>query len=143
MPPWAVIARQELGVAEVWGPKSNPRIDAYIRAVGGRLEDSKFAWCSAFLCWCMIQVGLPHTKSGLARSWLRGSVTTALAAFRPGCIVVFKRAGVDDGIHGHVAIGVRIEGKKVLCLGGNQTNRVCERWYPISRVLGYRWPKGA
>jgi len=37
---------------------------------------------------------------------------------------------------------VGADGGDLLCLGGNQSNAVCVRPYPWSKLLGLRWPAG-
>lgn len=137
--PWMPIARAELGVMETPGPANTARIADYHATTRGPKGNDKISWCSSFLNFCITKAGLVGTNRRLARSWLTWGQPMSQDEFRPGCVVVFKRAGVDDGVHGHVAFGLRIEGTKVVVLGGNQSNRVCEKAYPLARVLGYRW----
>jgi hypothetical protein len=41
---------------------------------------------------------------------------------------------------GHVAFFDREEGGRLVCLGGNQSDRVCFAPYAKSRLLEFRWP---
>jgi predicted secreted protein len=41
---------------------------------------------------------------------------------------------------GHVAFFDREEGGRLICFGGNQSDRVCFAPYPKLRLLGFRWP---
>lgn len=132
------IALAERGQAELRGPRSNPRIAEYIAAVGGRLEDSKFAWCGAFMAWCALQCGLPFKKTGLARAWLKWGDAVPLEDARPGDVVVLWR-GTREGVKGHVAFFVRwLDGEKVELYGGNTKNAVRDGVFPRYRILSVR-----
>lgn len=147
VPPWLTIARGELGTREYtqWAPgpngeQSNPRVEEYQRAANGR-EDDDIAWCSSFVCWVMEAAGLPSTNAGAARSWMRWG--EALAAPRPGCVVVLWRER-KEGYKGHVGLFERADDKgRLVLLGGNQANAVRTAPFPTSRVLGYSWPAKA
>lgn len=41
---------------------------------------------------------------------------------------------------GHVGLFLKIENENTHLLGGNQLDEVREHCYPLSSVLGYRWP---
>ena len=127
------IAIQEIGVTEISGAESNPRIDEYL-ASSGKSPDDEIPWCSAFVNWCIEQAGYKGTNSALARSWLNWGVH--LSSPQLGCIVVIKR-----GIHpwqGHVGFFLNQLGGRLYLLSGNQNNRVCVQDYETSRLLGYR-----
>lgn len=133
---WMPIAIGELGVREVPGQGSNPRIIEYLksttldRALAAR--DST-PWCSGYVNWCVEKAGLAGTDSAAARSWLHWGRPITMP--RRGCIAVLSRG---DG--GHVGCYVRKEPGKVFLLGGNQTNEVCVAGFADGRVLGYRVP---
>lgn len=136
VPPWYTFARQEIGIKEIPGPKSHPRVLEYLRSTGLGLRDET-PWCSAFVNFCVEQSGLTGTGKANARSWMKWGEE---CSFRPGCIVVLWRKGKNSPF-GHVGFGVQEEGKQIMLLGGNQANRVGENWFPKHRVLGYRWSK--
>ena len=138
-PQWLYIARKELGVKETPGPGSTSRIDEYLsetRLPEGMINDAT-PWCAAFVCWCLERAGIPSTKRASARSYLHWG--RKLDEPQLGCIVVFSRPSAGPG-SGHVAFYVGTEADQVRVLGGNQRDQVCERLYPASRVLSYRWP---
>jgi uncharacterized protein (TIGR02594 family) len=137
-PPWLVVAKRELGVRELPGAENNPRVIEYIKSVRGREDDTEFAWCSAFVNWCIVQSGLPGTGKGAARSWSGWGVP--LASPRPGCIAVLWRESPRGG-KGHVGFwtGDDERGRMVL-YGGNQNQRVGSRPYDRARLLSFRWP---
>ena len=139
--PWMKFALQEYGQREVTGARSNPRIDAYLRTVGISGGDET-AWCSAFVNWCLEQVGIPGTRRANARSWLNWSnSTTCLQTPSYGAVVILTR-GSTSGWQGHVGFYVGHEASNLILLGGNQGNAVSIRPYASSRLLGYRLPNG-
>jgi len=137
---WMDIARREAGVATFAATSSNPRIEEYHRVVSTRSWDDKVSWCSSFLNWCMLKAGLPGTGSALARSWLDWGVPLANA--RAGCVVVLWQESPDSW-KGHVGLFLREEDGHIFLWGGNQLGGVREHFYPIDRVIGYRWPAEA
>ena len=82
-PTWMPIAWRELGISEIQGPETNPRVMEYHAASGftwkrgtpATLDDSRSidAWCSSFVTWVMIESGYPKNKlaneSFRARMW--------------------------------------------------------------------------
>lgn len=134
---WFDIAKGEAGVASFEGKASNPRIEAYHQVVSTRQWDDKVPWCSSFLNWCMGRAGIPGTGSALARSWLKWGVP--LESPRVGCVVVIWHEKPDSW-KGHVGLFLKEEEGQVYLWGGNQQGEVCEKNYPVDRVLGYRWP---
>jgi uncharacterized protein (TIGR02594 family) len=136
--PWIDVAIQEIGVREIAGPRTNPRISEYLKTVGLFTGDET-PWCSAFVNWTMQQAGYHGTSKANARSWLNWGI--ALDAPKFGAVVVFWRGDPKGGL-GHVAFYVADRGDNVLVLGGNQSDMVQASLYPKSRILGYRWPVG-
>jgi uncharacterized protein (TIGR02594 family) len=136
-----VIAAQDVGVRELPGVATHPRIATYYQHtnLGGEPEDGAVAWCSAAMCCWIDEAGYIATSRANARSWLGWG--EALKQPRLGCIVVFSR-GNPSGKQGHVAIYVS-PGREghVVVLGGNQGGAVSFQNYPSARILGYRWPK--
>lgn len=146
-PKWWTWALAQLGVAEVPGTNaSNPVVVGYRKAArmsGVQGDDSVIAWCAIFVCAALESVGIRSPRQALARSFMKWGV--ALPRPVPGCVVVLWR-GKRTGLLGHVGLlrGVATDPKgnvtHVALLGGNQNNRVSIAWFPVSRVLGYRWP---
>lgn len=144
-PPWLTVARNELGVQEYPGAANNPRVVEYLHATTNISETlrskDETPWCSAFVNWCMNQVGITGTKSALARSWQGWGerITDPYV----GCIVVFQR----EVVFGHVAFYIEETATHIKVLGGNQQNpqtgifEVSEKSYPKVDFLEYRAPK--
>lgn len=93
-------------------------------------------WCGSFVAACLARAGVgKHIPKDfpMARSWARAGASLAKPAY--GCIVVFTRTG---GGHVGFVVGKDANGN-LMVLGGNQSNRVCVKPFPKSRVLAYRW----
>jgi uncharacterized protein (TIGR02594 family) len=135
-PPWLTIARGELGVAEVPGPASNPRIVEYDQSTLLKATDDAVPWCSAFANFVMSRAGIEPTRSAAALSWLKWGITT------PGPLVG-ALAIFDWGAgKGHVGFVVgRGIGHTIIVLGGNQDNRVKLSSFGFDRLAGFRWPE--
>lgn len=136
-PIWLEIARKDIGLREVPGPMSNPRIEAmhgYTKA--GPAKDD-VAWCSSALCSWFEKAGIRSTRSKAAASWATWGQWSPL---QPGAVVLFGKSDPDAKGTGHVALCVGVEGDQVLVLGGNQNNGVNIAKRPLSRVVAVRWP---
>lgn len=134
-PHWMTIARDELGVTEVPGRDHNARIIEYHSVTTLRATDDETPWCSSYVSWVLEQAGVRSTRSAASRSYLKWG--REIEHPIPGCIVVLRRGAPPSG---HVGFYVRSDGNRIVLLGGNQSNRVCEQSYPISDVIGYRMP---
>jgi uncharacterized protein (TIGR02594 family) len=140
-PPWMRVALGEIDVRELPGRRHNPRILEYHRTTGLSAENDETSWCSAFVNWCLRQAGIAGTDSAAARSWLNWG--DPLEQPRRGAIAVLWRVK-PQGWQGHVGFLDRIghiDGRgHVWLLGGNQGDRVSIASFPLTRLLGYRWP---
>lgn len=137
---YMAVARAELGIREVPGTKSNPRILEYHRFTTLQARSDEVDWCSAFCNFVLESVGIPGTRSALARSWLRWGVRIETPV--PGCIVILKRG--SESWQGHVGFLVELSGRdRLQVLGGNQGKRVSIATFKRADVLGYRLPPSA
>ncbi len=135
-PYWISRARREVGVAEVDGPISNPRIIEYNSFTKLKATDDSIPWCSSFMCWVFENEGVETLKSAAAISWLDWGVSIKKPIL--GCVVIIKREGSPTAAH--VALYVGETPGHLELLGGNQNNRVCVQPYKTPLVLGYRFP---
>lgn len=134
------VAKTELlkDIAEIPGPRSNPRITLYHSTTTGGAAPDDVAWCSSFVNYCVEQSGLRGTDSKGARSWLYWGVKVEANDLREGDIVVFWR-GATGGSKGHVGFLVGWDGAKPDVLGGNQHDRLCiDQPYGYDHILSVR-----
>lgn len=136
LPTWFNIAQQELGTVEYAGPAHNPRIIEYHATTTLKAPADEVPWCSSFVNWCIKDAGLAGTNSAAARSWLKWG--KKLTKPKRGCIVIYSSS--RGPASGHVGFFDRIDNNHIITLGGNQQNTVNYSSYPLSRLLGYRWP---
>lgn len=134
---WYELAKREVGVKEIPGARHNPRVVKYYKDAGHPwVQDDETAWCAAFANAMLVRAGFKGTGKLTARSFLQWG--HKLRRGKEGCIVVFKRG--NSSWQGHVAFYVGETKTHIKVLGGNQANAVNIKYYPKSRLLGYRWP---
>lgn len=149
-PRWLEVAYQEMrrGVREVPGGLHNDRILEYHASTTLKATTDEVPWCAAFVGWCLEEAEVRSTRSASARSYLAWGVPVSAVHIPVGAVVVIKRGGPNQpgpevvAAQGHVGFfwGHGTPGHIVL-LGGNQSNEVGLATYPVSRMLGVRWPK--
>lgn len=138
--PWMEIARSQMGEQEIKGSDHNPAILEYLYSTtldGPDRERDETPWCSAFVNWCLEQVGVSGTGSAWARSWLKWGIEADWSNIIPGAIVVLQR-GANSG---HVGFFITSDDETITMLGGNQNDQVCEARFAQSRILGIRVPE--
>jgi len=134
-PKWLAEARKHIGLTEIKGPQHSAEILKMWRDIKrGGIKDDETPWCAAFVGAMLERVGIKSTRFEGARSYLQWGVLLPDPAM--GCVVVFSR---DGGGHVGFAVGKDNAGN-ILVLGGNQSDAVNIRAFPVSRVTGYRWP---
>ena len=145
-PAWLALARAQIGVREIVGPKHSPVIMSWIAEVGAKVlglkvNDDETPWCGTFMAWLMLRCGLSAPAISVrAASWGRaGNWGRELLGPRLGCVMVFTRQG-----GGHVGLYVGEDGTHFHILGGNQSNSVSITRIAKDRLAdgGMRWPKG-
>jgi uncharacterized protein (TIGR02594 family) len=139
-PLWRRVAEAQLGVREVPGAKSNPRILSWARKVGGRLgiafTDDATPWCGLFVAYCMTAAGIaPPPIAVRAKAW--ASWGEPLEVATDGAVLVFERPG-----GGHVGLYAGETGQAYHVLGGNQGDAVSFAWIAKARCIAIRWPTG-
>jgi uncharacterized protein (TIGR02594 family) len=131
-----------LGLEEWPGARNNPAILQMFSDVGhDNVTTDSTPWCAAFVGSVLGSLGLPHTRSLTARSYLDYGMPIDPLQAREGDIVVLWRNSPSSW-QGHVGFFVRFEGQDVILRGGNQGNKVSDRPYPVSRILGIRRADG-
>jgi uncharacterized protein (TIGR02594 family) len=131
------IARGYIGTTEGPGPENNSVIMKMYASVGHNwVEHDSVAWCAAFVGHCLERAGIRSTRQLTARSYLDWGVPVGIADAQPGDIGVIPRG--TSSWQGHVFFIERIEGPWVWGLGGNQSDAVNVKRYPVSKLLGVR-----
>lgn len=136
-PAWLSEARKLIGLQEIKGEQHAPEIVQMWKDIKrGGIKDDETPWCAAFVGAMLERAGIRSSRFESARSYLEWG--QQLVNPVPGCIVVFTRQG-----GGHVGFAVgRDKVGNLLILGGNQSDAVNIKAFPVSRVTGYRWPSG-
>jgi uncharacterized protein (TIGR02594 family) len=131
------IARGSIGTTEGPGPENNPAIVAMYASVGHEwVEHDSVAWCAAFVGHCLERAGIRSTRKLTARSYLDWGIPVDIADAQRGDLGVIPRG--SSSWQGHVFFIDRIEGAWVWGLGGNQSDAVNVKRYPVSKLLGVR-----
>ncbi len=142
IPVWLEIAESLIGIKEIAGSEHHPMIVEFLKtATRGKILPDETPWCSAFLNYVLIRAGFRPTYSLAAKDWLNWG--RKLDSPRKGCIAVLDRDNPNaEDWQGHVGLYLRTDyaDNRVLLLGGNQDNRVYNKWYDMDLVVGWRWP---
>lgn len=141
--PWLKEAIDELGQAEIPGPKSNPRIMEYRRMAGAdglAGEDGVVPWCAIFINAMLAAAGAAGSGSAMARSFAKHPDFERLEAPMVGCItVISSNRGPASG---HVFFYTGENGLFLQGLGGNQNDQVSVAMFPKAKLVGHFWPVG-
>lgn len=139
-PLWLQAGLQLLGTKEKPGPLDNPQILEWAKEEGGSIERTydhdSIAWCALFVGHCLTLASLKGTGTlwalDYAGKWPSQKVEIAVGAVAP-----MARPG-----GGHVILVVgRDQHGNVMGLGGNQSDEVSVRPFPLSRLnRGFWWP---
>lgn len=136
-PIWLMIARQDLGLREIAGAPTAPKIAAWLADLGAWWRDDETPWCGTACAAWFKAVGIDVPKHWYrAKGWLDWGLPLNVPA--AGAVVVFQR---DGGGHVGLIVGRDTRGR-LLVLGGNQGNAVSIAPFDQTRVVGYRWPAG-
>lgn len=135
---WITHARKFIGVDE---NQDAALIKSWVRAMGPSwflktFHSAKVPWCGVFVAWCLRCANVGTLPSLYMRASEWKSWGQPLEHPIEGCIAVYER---QDG--GHVAFVVgKTEDGSVVCLGGNQSNKVKLAVFAKERSVQYRWP---
>lgn len=139
-PLWLQVARAHVGVKEVPGPKSNPKILDWARKVGRKAgiayTDDSIPWCGLFMAYVMQAAGFtPPDIAVRARAWADWGQPCEPQL---GAVLVFGRKG-----GGHVCWYLSENKIAFEVLGANQGDAVSIAWIAKDRLEASRWPPGA
>lgn len=136
--PWMDEAKRKMGLHE---QRNNRSLWSWLRSDGGSVGDpSVNPWCGDFVETCIAKT-LPDeilpNNPYWARDWADFGIPCPPVY---GAVAVFSR-----GKGGHVGFVVRRDpkAKRLMILGGNQSNSVTEAWLSENRLLATRWPETA
>jgi uncharacterized protein (TIGR02594 family) len=115
--PWMPFAQGEVGKNEADNPD---RIKEYHQTGGGQMLEPTVAWCASFIGWCLGKADIKGTRSAASRSYLRYGKSVGKDNVPFGSIAVF---GVPNSGQGHVAFVLEDKGDKLVCIGGNQSDK--------------------
>lgn len=142
------IGLRELGIKEIPGIKSNPRVDEYFDATGVPNFTDNESWCAAFISWCWRQAGYAYNValSARARSWLNNGKKIKWKIgddMLVGAVGVIPRGAPGSG-QGHVFMfQAWVEGSNRMefwALEGNAKDQVQIGKHRSSEILGWVWP---
>lgn len=137
LPPWMVEAQRRMGLHE---RRDNRLLSAFMK-FGRYLGDpARLPWCGDFIETCIVKT-LPGAVVPNNPFWAQAWKTFGIDAGRPrvGSIGVI-RWNAKSGHAGFVA-GFDASRRRVLMLGGNQSDSVNLTWFPLDRFIAFRWPK--
>jgi uncharacterized protein (TIGR02594 family) len=140
--PWFQVAQAELaaGVSEQSAPA---RIKSYFAAVGQSVGNTIPPWCGAFAAFCMKQSNNPvpddAARAASWKEWGSKSIPLGTHDIPVGAVVVLTPSP-GTGRSGHVGFFSKFseDGKKLVLLGGNQSDAVRLSSFPVTSVAAIR-----
>lgn len=134
-PPWLHEARAMLGIREAPGTADSPDVIKMFADAGHpEVKHDATPWCAAFVGAALRRSGFDSTGSLWALDYLHWGV--GIPDPELGCVAVKTRQG-----GGHVTFVVGMDGSRLFCLGGNQSDMVSIASYP-KEVFTFRVPAG-
>lgn len=146
-PPWLTVAKIDYDqkVKEIKGSNNNERIVQMHAYTDLKATDDETPWCASAINAWLVEAGFEGTNSAAAISFESYGQKVKQSDLILGDIVVFKRGSQSWMRHVGLYAGQSRthNGKKqLLILGGNQSDKVCYKWYSISGITAIRRPKG-
>lgn len=132
---WMIEAKRHIGLKEVSGKTHNSTILSWLKSLGAWWSEDETAWCGTFIAHCLKVAGVKYPKH-----WYRALdyVNYGSKLSRPayGCVAIKARQG---GGHVCFVVGRDEKTRKLVCIGGNQSNMVCYALYAESDFQEFRW----
>jgi uncharacterized protein (TIGR02594 family) len=136
-PRWLATAKRDIGLRELPGAQTAPKIAAWLADLGAWWRDDETPWCGAAMAAWARAAGFKTPAT-----WYRAASWATWGESLPGpvlgCVVVLTSPG---GNHVGIVCGRDADGNLVV-LGGNQGNAVSMATFSRSRAIAYRWPSG-
>lgn len=122
---------------------SNPVVLRWIeKGGGGKVSAINTPWCAYYVGAKLEYAGIPCTKDGMARSYLKwGAPVKKEADWRPGDVVVIWRGEKNDGATGHIFFFLKADRSYLYGIGGNQSDKVSIQKFSRRKLLGVRRPR--
>jgi uncharacterized protein (TIGR02594 family) len=139
-PKWLEIAESDMGLEEAPGSTDNPHVvQMYADAGHPEVKHDATAWCAAAVGSWLKRSSYKPSGSLMARSYLTWGAK--LDQPKIGAVAVLWRNSPNSS-EGHVGFVVDAGQDFIKLLGGNQGSlgQVSIETFPMSRVLGFRWP---
>lgn len=135
--PWLDVAESLLGTHEIPGPKSNPVIVEWAKAIGGNearyYTNDDIPWCALFLAHCLTAEPSNCDLSAVDNKLWCPSYMKYGTKCKPvyGCIMNFGY---------HIAFYISEDANYYYVLGGNQSNTVNVTRIPKGNLKRACWP---
>lgn len=140
-PPWLARMVALRGLYERSGSADNPVILEMARACGGQIsatyKHDEIPWCALAVGYVLHASGYPTTDSLLALSYTKYG--RRLSGPAVGAIAAKKR---DGGGHVFLVLG-RDSAGRIVGIGGNQSDMVCDEEFDAEAIVSYTWPEDA
>ena len=131
---WIAEAKKYIGLQEVKGSKHNPTILTWLSNLKAWWSDDESAWCATFVAHCLQVAGVAFPKH-----WYRAldytNYGTRISKPAYGCVAIKTR---KEGGHVCFVVGQTKQGKLV-CLGGNQNDKVSYAIFDPNVFTAFRW----
>ncbi len=139
----------DFGGKNTGGNKNYTEFNRYIGTVGGTYS---YAWCAAFVSWCLDMAGALNAAGGSFTSctlWVErlqdlGLYSTRGSGYTPkqGDLIFFRSAGVSRASD-HIGIVRYVKNGRVYTVEGNSSDKVTLRDYKLTDtyIVGYGKPK--
>lgn len=132
--PWLDWMLKHQGEKTQTGAKPTPFIEEiFSHTTYGPLKGVTPSSCAAGICTALEENDFKSTKSAAAHSYVDYGTKCEV---RTGAILVFE---FDPG-HFHVTLALKVEGKKVVCVGANQSHFIQQSTYELKYLVASRWP---
>lgn len=132
-------ARKDLGLREIKGPATAPRLSKILAKYGAWWRDDETPWCGTIMGAWADECGYDYPKHYYrALAWAAWGMPSNGPVL--GAVAVLSRNG-----GGHVGLVTAISpgGRYIRLLGGNQSDAVTEAWFHAYRITAYRVPYAA
>lgn len=140
-PDWLARAVALLGLYEQPGTADNPTILDMARICGGQIaatyKHDAIAWCALFVNYCLVASGHAGNDSLWALDF--ANYGRKLSGPAVGAIACKRREG---GGHVFIVRG-RDSAGRLVGIGGNQSDMVCDDEFDAEAIVSYNWPEDA